>query len=195
MTGSHQCVFPKCMLQSPRLKDQMMTIGIYQLLNKGASFEHKCLNNNKKIYQHACNCYDQEKFKDIIEAEMVSTLEEITDDSPCLPMTQTKVKKPNARKSLYFFTNVFDVKNRTSILCFGAAKSKRRAIRDVSRLWANKTKSNGYSKINDQIKHKLYTCIMRHPQVVQSPIFIDCFKMIFDDQTEAQMVPKLLLRC
>ena len=34
----------------------------------------------------------------------------------------------------------------------------------------------------------------RHPKVVQSPIFNDCLKLIFDDQTEPQMVPKLLLQ-
>ena len=32
----------------------------------------------------------------------------------------------------------------------------------------------------------------RHPQVVQSPISNDCLKVILDDQTEPQLVPKLL---
>ena len=30
-------------------------------------------------------------------------------------------------------------------------------------------------------------------QVVQSPTYTDCLKSIFDDHTEPQMVPKLLL--
>ena len=34
----------------------------------------------------------------------------------------------------------------------------------------------------------------RHPQVVQSPISNDCLKVIFDDQTEPQLVTKLLLQ-
>ena len=59
------------------------------------------LNNIKKIYQHAGKCDEQQKFKDILEAAMVYTPEEITDESPSLPMTQITVKKPSARKSLH----------------------------------------------------------------------------------------------
>ena len=44
-------------------------------------------------------------------------------------------------------------------------------------------KRKGYSKINDQIKHKLYKWITCNPQVAQSPIFNDCLKVIYDDQT------------
>ena len=44
--------------------------------------EHTCLNDIKKIYQHAGKCYDQKNFKDIIDAAMVSTPEEVTDFSP-----------------------------------------------------------------------------------------------------------------
>ena len=43
------------------------------------------------------------------------------------------------------------------------------------------------------IKHNLYTWIKRHPQGVQSPISNYCLKVILDDQTEPQLVPKLLL--
>ena len=57
-----------------------------------------------------------------------------------------------------------------------------------------KTKRKGHSKINEQIKRNLYTWITRHPQVVQSPISNDCLKVVLDDQTEPQLVPKLLLQ-
>ena len=50
-----------------------------------------------------------------------------------------------------------------------------------------------HSKINEQIKRNLYAWITRHPQVVQSPISNDCIKVMFDDQKEPQLVPKLLL--
>ena len=60
---------------------------------------------------------------------MVYTPEEINYESPSLPMTQKKFKKPSARKSLCLFTNIFDVKKRTYIRRVGAAKSKRRAIK------------------------------------------------------------------
>ena len=34
----------------------------------------------------------------------------------------------------------------------------------------------------------------RHNQVFQYPISNDCLKVMFDDQTETQLVPKLLLQ-
>ena len=57
-----------------------------------------------------------------------------------------------------------------------------------------KKKRKGRSKINEQIKRNLYTLITHHPQVVQSPISNDCLKVLLDDQTEPQLVPKLLLQ-
>ena len=61
------------MLKSPRLEDHMNTIGIDQSLSNRYYFEHTCLNNIKKIYQHAGKCDDQQNLKDIIGADMVST--------------------------------------------------------------------------------------------------------------------------
>ena len=40
----------------------------------------------------------------------------------------------------------------------------------------------------------MYAWITRHSKVVQSPISNDCLKVMFDDQTEPQLVPKLLLQ-
>ena len=79
---------------------------------------------------------------------MVSTTEEITDDSPSFPMTSTPVKKPSARKSMCLFTNIFYVKNKTIKRRVGAAKSKLRAMKVVNSLWTNITKIQGHSKIN-----------------------------------------------
>ena len=56
----------------------------------------------------------------------------------------------------------------------------------------NKTKRS--FKINEKIKRNWYTWIKRHPQVVQSPISNDCLRVLLDDQTEPQLVPKLLLQ-
>ena len=61
------------MLQSPRLEDHMKAIAIDQLLWNRYSFEHKCLNKIKKIYQHAGKCDDQQNLKDNIDAAMLST--------------------------------------------------------------------------------------------------------------------------
>ena len=63
-----------------------------------------------------------------------------------------------------------------------------------NRLWTNKTRIKGCSKINERIKRNLYEWITHHPQVVQSPISNDCIKVMFDDQIEPQLVPKLLLQ-
>ena len=76
----------------------MKTIGIEQSLWKRSSFEHKCLNNTKNIYQHAGKCDEQQNLKYILDATMVFTTEEITDYSPSLPTTQTPVKKRSAKK-------------------------------------------------------------------------------------------------
>ena len=40
----------------------------------------------------------------------------------------------------------------------------------------------------------MYAWITRHPQVFQSPISNDCLKVMFDDKTEPQLVPKFLLQ-
>ena len=61
------------MLQSPCLEDHMKTIGIDQSLCNRSSFEHKCLNKIKKIYQHAGKCGDQQNLKDILDAALVLT--------------------------------------------------------------------------------------------------------------------------
>ena len=55
-------------------------------------------------------------------------------------------------------------------------------------------KRKGHSKLDEQIRHGLYTWITRHTQIFQSPISNDCIKVMLDDQTESQLVPKLLLQ-
>ena len=74
----------------------MKTIGIDQSSFTRSSFEHKCLNNIKKIYQHAGKCNDQQNLKDIIYAAMVYITEGVTDNIPNVPMTSSPVKKPSA---------------------------------------------------------------------------------------------------
>ena len=71
----------------------MKTIGIDQSLCKRSSFEHKCFDNIKKIYQHAGKCDNQQNLKDLLDADIVLTPEEVTYDSPNVPITSTPVKK------------------------------------------------------------------------------------------------------
>ena len=61
-------------------------------------------------------------------------------------------------------------------------------------LWTNLKKTERALKINEQIKINLYAWITRHPQVVQSPIYKDSLKFMFDDKIEPQLVLKLLLQ-
>ena len=61
-----QFFLPKCLLQLPRLKDHMNTIGIDQSLISSAIFEHICLKNNNKLYKHSGKCENQQQFKYII---------------------------------------------------------------------------------------------------------------------------------
>ena len=75
------------MLQSSRLEDHMKTIGIEQSSLTRSSFENRCMNNIKKIYQHAGKCDDKKNLKDILEAAILSTPEGLTDNSPNVHMT------------------------------------------------------------------------------------------------------------
>ena len=86
------------MLQSLRLEDNMKTIGIYQSSFNMYTFEYRCMNNIKNIYQHAGKCDDQQNLKDILEAALLSTSEGVTDNSPNVHMTSSPDKKPSARK-------------------------------------------------------------------------------------------------
>ena len=124
------------MLQPPRLKYHMKTIGIDQSLIISALFEQICLQRIKKSYKHARKCEDQQQFKDVLEASMVSTIEVLTNNRPKYPCTPTTLNKPSARKSLYIFTNILDVKKKTAIRQVGAAKSKRKTIKAGTTLWS-----------------------------------------------------------
>ena len=68
------------MLQSSRLEYNMKTIGIDQSLFTRYSFEHRCMKNIKKIYQHSGKCDYQQNLKDIIYAAILSTPEGVTDN-------------------------------------------------------------------------------------------------------------------
>ena len=86
-TFEQKCVVLKGMFQSPRLKDHVQTIGIDLSLSKNTIYEHKCLENIKKIYKQAGKCDYQQQFKDILESAIVYTPEGFTDNIPTSPMT------------------------------------------------------------------------------------------------------------
>ena len=57
-TFEQPCVLIKGMLHSLNLKDNVKTIGIDQSLSNSALFEHRWLQNTKKLYRHAGKCDD-----------------------------------------------------------------------------------------------------------------------------------------
>ena len=81
------------MLQSSRLEDHMKTIGIDQSSYTRYYFEHRCMNNIKKIYQHAGKCDGQKNLKDMLESALLYTSDGFTDNSPNAHMQSTPVKK------------------------------------------------------------------------------------------------------
>ena len=66
---------------------------------------------------------------------MVSNTERFTDNIPISPEPPMIVKKCSARKSLRLFTEVLDVKDKTSVRQVGAIKPNCKAIREGSMLW------------------------------------------------------------
>ena len=75
-------------------------MGIEPYLSNNTIYEHKCLENIKKIYKQAGEWDDHQQFKDIIGSSMFSTPEGITYNSPISLRTSTPVKKPSAQESL-----------------------------------------------------------------------------------------------
>ena len=64
-TFEQQCALLKGMLQSPRLKDHVNTIGIDQSLRKTILYEQKFLQNINKLYKHSGKC-DNQKISNIL---------------------------------------------------------------------------------------------------------------------------------
>ena len=94
--------------------------------------------NIKNIYQHAGKCDDQQKLKDIIDSDMVSTTEGVTDNSPNVTMTSKPAKKTSASKSLCLFTNILYVELKTAKRRIVDAKSKHRAMKVSTNQWTKK---------------------------------------------------------
>ena len=69
----------------------MKTIGIDQSSFNMSTFEHRCMKNTKKIYQHEGKCDYQQNLKDIIEASILSTPEGVTDKIPNVHITTIPV--------------------------------------------------------------------------------------------------------
>ena len=75
-------------------------------------YEHRYLENIKKLYKYAVECDYHQQYKAIIESAIVSTPEEFNYKLP-LSLDKSELdKKTSARKSPRQFSNVFDIKQK-----------------------------------------------------------------------------------
>ena len=101
----------------------MVTIEFDPSLSNSAMYEHICLENMKKFYKSAGKYDDQQRYKAVNESSMVCTPVLFTDNSPISPSQYVTVKIPSARKSLHQFLDILEVKPKTGVRRFCAAKS------------------------------------------------------------------------
>ena len=125
----------------------MKTIGIDQSSLTRYSFEHRCMNNIKNIYQHADKCDDKQNLNDIMDAAILYTPEGVTDNIPNVHLTSPPVKKLSARKSLCLFTKILAVKPTTAKRRFVAEKYRRKAMKVCNSLWTKKQTGHIYTPV------------------------------------------------
>ena len=108
-------------MKSEQLKQHIVTIGVDQSLSNSAMYEHRYLENICKLYKISGKCDNQQQYKTILEASMVSTPEGFIENSPMSPSPSITVKQC-AMKALRQFLEALDVKHKTDVLRLGAAK-------------------------------------------------------------------------
>ena len=86
---------------------------------------------------------------------MVSTPEGYTKNIPITPKPYVSTKNNSSRKSLPQFTEKLDVKHKTAVRRFGAAKAKRKAIKTCNMFWSNIAKRLGHTQINKNSREVL----------------------------------------
>ena len=157
-------------------------------------YEHRCLENIKNIYQSSGKCDDQQNYKAILEAYMVSTPEVFSENSPLSSGPFMSTKQPKARKPLCKFATTLNVKPKTYIHRICADKSKCKEIISCSQVWSKIPNIQGHTKINEHVNIAFYYWILCHPQIVQSPIANNCLKITINRKTAPQLVSRFLLQ-
>ena len=143
------------------------------MLSNSALYEHIFLENIKNLYKSAGKCADRKNYKAILEEYLLSTPEEIMENSPMSLNPSVSVKNPSAIKLLRQFYELLDVKQKTDILRLGAAKSEPKAFK-TGNIWGSSIpKRQRHTKINTHVKTAIFHCILQDPQVIQSPITND----------------------
>ena len=75
----------------------MVTIRVEIFLSNSDLYEHRCLENIKKLYKSDGKYDDQQKYRDIIESSTVSTIYGINENTPMAMVTSGTMKNPSAR--------------------------------------------------------------------------------------------------
>ena len=114
----------------------MVTILFEQQWSNTAMYEHRYLENVKKLYKSAVKCDDQQQYKAIIVSTMVSTTDGGTNNIPMSPSQYITVKII----SLY-------VKHNTSVYWSDTAK-KHKAIRSNNTFWSIISMHRGHKCFN-----------------------------------------------
>ena len=128
------------------------TIGIYGSLSNSSLYEQRYLENIKKLYQTTRKYANQHHCKAILEAAMISTPEGCINNSSMTPNQYLSTKKPSARKSLCQFSEILDVKHKTTISRSVATKENLKEIKTGNVFWPNVSNFRGHTKINQTIR-------------------------------------------
>ena len=78
-------------------------------------YEHRCLENIKKLYKCDGTCDYQHEYQAIIEADMVLNPEGLTYNSPVDVVTSGNINNPSISKLLSQFSELFNVNQGTDI--------------------------------------------------------------------------------
>ena len=146
-----------------------------------------------RSYKTTGKCEDQQNYKAMIEASLVSTSEGCTKNTLMAPNPHVSTKKPSAIKLLHQFTETLDFRHKTAVQRFGAVKAKRNTIKN-GMTWSNISKRRGCTEISPKVRDLPYHWILHHPQVMQSPIGNDCLYVSIHGKSEKQLMTKLLLQ-
>ena len=90
-------------------------------------YEHISMKNIKKLYKTAGKCNDKHKYKEMIEAAIVSTHQGCTNISLMTPNPYMYSKHPSARKPPRQFPKTLDVKHNNAFRRIVESKANHRA--------------------------------------------------------------------
>ena len=110
-------------------------------------YQHIFMESINRLNKNSGKLDNQQQYKSIIEAAMVSTSEWFYVNSPMSPSHSVIVKKSTAIKSIPWFPEAFDINHKTDVLRLCAAKWDIKEIIVGSMLWSVISNRRGQTKI------------------------------------------------